>query len=51
MDVARGNQTLFMRSDEVEAAWAFIDPIVHEAKLRQPENTPLVPGVLFPRLS
>ena len=38
MDVARGNQTLFMRSDEVEAAWAFIDPIVNEAKQRQPEK-------------
>lgn len=36
MDVARGNQTLFMRSDEVEAAWAFIDPIVREAKRRRP---------------
>lgn len=28
MDVIRGNQTLFMRRDEVEAAWAFIDPIL-----------------------
>ena len=28
MDVMRGNQTLFMRRDEVEAAWAWIDPIV-----------------------
>ena len=28
MDVARGNQTLFMRRDEVEAAWAWIDPII-----------------------
>jgi glucose-6-phosphate 1-dehydrogenase len=28
MDVVRGNQTLFMRRDEVEAAWAWIDPIV-----------------------
>ncbi|RUM99074.1 glucose-6-phosphate dehydrogenase [Pseudaminobacter arsenicus] len=27
MDVIRGNQTLFMRRDEVEAAWAWIDPI------------------------
>ncbi|MBE0695248.1 MAG: glucose-6-phosphate dehydrogenase [Aquamicrobium sp.] len=27
MDVVRGNQTLFMRRDEVEAAWAWIDPI------------------------
>ena len=29
MDVIRGDQTLFMRSDEVEAAWAWVDPIVH----------------------
>ena len=28
MDVVRGNQTLFMRGDEVEAAWQWIDPII-----------------------
>ncbi|MCQ0988862.1 glucose-6-phosphate dehydrogenase [Jiella marina] len=28
MDVIRGNQTLFMRRDEVEAAWDWIDPIL-----------------------
>ena len=28
MDVIRGNQTLFMRRDEVEAAWAWVDPIL-----------------------
>ena len=28
MDVVRGNQTLFMRGDEVEAAWAWADPII-----------------------
>ncbi len=28
MDVVRGNQTLFMRRDEVEASWAWIDPII-----------------------
>ncbi len=28
LDVIRGNQTLFMRRDEVEAAWAWIDPII-----------------------
>lgn len=28
LDVVRGNQTLFMRRDEVEAAWAWIDPIL-----------------------
>ena len=28
MDVVRGNQTLFMRRDEVEAAWSWVDPIL-----------------------
>jgi glucose-6-phosphate 1-dehydrogenase len=28
MDVIRGNMTLFMRRDEVEAAWAWCDPIL-----------------------
>lgn len=28
MDVIRGNQTLFMRNDEVEAAWAWTDPVI-----------------------
>ena len=27
MDAMRGNASLFMRRDEVEAAWRFIDPI------------------------
>ena len=27
MDAVRGNASLFMRRDEVEAAWSFIDPI------------------------
>ena len=26
LDTVRGNQTLFMRRDEVEAAWAWVDP-------------------------
>ncbi len=34
MDTARGNQTLFMRRDEVEAAWRWVDPILEE-KARQ----------------
>ncbi len=29
MDVIRGNQTLFMRGDEVEAAWMWTDPIIN----------------------
>jgi glucose-6-phosphate 1-dehydrogenase len=28
MDVVRGNQTLFMRRDEVVAAWTWVDPIL-----------------------
>ena len=28
-DVIRGDQTLFMRRDEVEAAWQWIDPILN----------------------
>ena len=28
MDVVRGNPTLFMRRDEVEAAWRWIEPIL-----------------------
>ena len=28
LDVIRGNQTLFMRGDEVEAAWTWTDPII-----------------------
>ena len=37
MDVVRGNQTLFMRSDEVLAAWDYIDPIVEIAKNQEPQ--------------
>ncbi|SMO61480.1 glucose-6-phosphate dehydrogenase [Paracoccus laeviglucosivorans] len=44
MDVIRGNQTLFMRGDEVEAAWAWTDPIIAdwEAGSKRPE--PYDPG-------
>jgi glucose-6-phosphate 1-dehydrogenase len=39
MDVIRGNQTLFMRGDEVEAAWAWTDPIIEgwEARGDKPQ--------------
>ena len=36
MDVIRGSQTLFMRRDELEAAWRWVDPI-REAWDRSPE--------------
>jgi glucose-6-phosphate 1-dehydrogenase len=38
LDVIRGNQTLFMRGDEVEAAWAWIDPI--EERWREKNDKP-----------
>lgn len=34
MDVIRGNQTLFMRGDEVEAAWAWADPVIEAWEAR-----------------
>ncbi len=39
MDVIRGNQTLFMRGDEVEAAWAWTDPVI--AAWEESGNEPL----------
>ena len=40
LDVIRGNQTLFMRRDELEAAWSWIDPI----RQAWDENSDPVPG-------
>ncbi|MGI9347701.1 MAG: glucose-6-phosphate dehydrogenase [Gammaproteobacteria bacterium] len=37
MDVVRGDQTLFMRSDELEAAWQWIDPIIAYLESRRAE--------------
>jgi glucose-6-phosphate 1-dehydrogenase len=36
MDVIRGNPTLFMRRDEVEAAWRWIEPIVAQLTSGKP---------------
>jgi glucose-6-phosphate 1-dehydrogenase len=36
-DVIRGDQTLFMRRDEVEAAWGFVDPIIEGWKEFYPQ--------------
>ncbi|MEP4198132.1 MAG: glucose-6-phosphate dehydrogenase [Aliishimia sp.] len=44
MDVIRGNQTLFMRGDEVEAAWAWTDPIINGWKARGEVPKPYDPG-------
>ena len=44
MDVIRGNQTLFMRGDEVEAAWAWTDPIIAAWEKRGDRPKPYDPG-------
>ena len=44
MDVIRGNQTLFMRGDEVEAAWAWADPIIAGWEARGEPPQPYDPG-------
>jgi len=44
MDVIRGNQTLFMRGDEVEAAWAWTDPIIAAWTARGDKPHPYEPG-------
>jgi glucose-6-phosphate 1-dehydrogenase len=44
MDVIRGNQTLFMRGDEVEAAWAWADPIIEGWEARGDRPRPYDPG-------
>ncbi|MFY0691266.1 MAG: glucose-6-phosphate dehydrogenase [Paracoccaceae bacterium] len=44
MDVIRGNQTLFMRGDEVEAAWEWTDPIIEGWQARRDKPKPYDPG-------
>lgn len=44
MDVIRGNQTLFMRGDEVEAAWGWTDPVIAAWEARGDRPLPYDPG-------
>jgi glucose-6-phosphate 1-dehydrogenase len=44
MDVVRGDQTLFMRRDEVEAAWRWIDPIEAAWAASPTPALPYAPG-------
>ena len=48
MDVIRGNQTLFMRGDEVEAAWEWADPIIHAWEESGSRPHPYDPGSAGP---
>ncbi len=48
MDVIRGNQTLFMRGDEVEAAWRWTDPLIEAWEKRGDRPKPYRPGTSGP---
>jgi glucose-6-phosphate 1-dehydrogenase len=48
MDVVRGNQTLFMRRDEVEAAWTWIDPILEAWAASRDSPKPYTSGTWGP---
>jgi glucose-6-phosphate 1-dehydrogenase len=48
MDVVRGNPTLFMRRDEVEAAWAWIEPILAAWRERGDAPKPYTAGTWGP---
>jgi glucose-6-phosphate 1-dehydrogenase len=44
LDAMLGDQTLFMRSDEVEAAWAIVDPLLAYWEAQPPERFPNYPA-------
>ena len=48
MDVVRGTQTLFMRRDEVDAAWAWVDPILDAWKNASAPPKPYTAGTWGP---
>jgi glucose-6-phosphate 1-dehydrogenase len=51
MDVIRGNQTLFMRRDEVEAAWSWVDPILNSWASSGQPALPYMAGTWGPSAS
>jgi glucose-6-phosphate 1-dehydrogenase len=51
MDVVRGNPTLFMRRDEVEAAWRWIDPILAAWRASDESPKPYMAGSWGPSAS
>jgi glucose-6-phosphate 1-dehydrogenase len=48
LDVIRGQQTLFMRRDELEAAWRWIDPIRHAWDISPDSPQPYAAGTWGP---
>ncbi len=51
LDVVRGNQTLFMRRDEVEAAWRWVDPILEAWRSAKEPPRPYTAGTWGPSAS
>lgn len=51
LDVVRGNPTLFMRRDEVEAAWRWIEPILDGWRECDVQPKPYVAGTWGPSAS
>ena len=51
MDVVRGNSTLFMRRDEVEAAWQWAEPIIDGWSARHEMPKPYIAGTWGPSQS
>src|SRR5262249_36985854 len=43
-DALRGDQTLFMRADELEAAWGFVTPMREAWAARAPKDLASCPG-------
>lgn len=48
MDVVRGNTTLFMRGDEIEAAWSWVEPILNAWERRGEAPRPYTSGTWGP---
>ncbi|MEO6353998.1 MAG: glucose-6-phosphate dehydrogenase [Oxalobacteraceae bacterium] len=48
LDVLRGQLTLFMRGDELEAAWDWVEPILHHWEQSENEPIPYTAGTWGP---
>jgi glucose-6-phosphate 1-dehydrogenase len=49
LDVLRGDSTLFTRTDELEAAWAFVTPVLEHWERNAVEPEPYAAGTWGPR--
>lgn len=51
LDVLRGDSTLFMRSDELEAAWQFVTPVLDSWAKNETQPEPYRAGSWGPRIA